>query len=404
MPGQLTKNLTLSLCALIVALGAGEFLARLKYSPERLRDESLFEYDREKIYRLRGGIQRYFAGIENVTINSSGFRGPEVSLSKPDGTVRIVVLGDSVSFGHGVPDDAPYPRVLEELLNHPGAEGRYEVLNLGVPGYSAFQEYFDLGSSLNLEPDLVILQFNLNDVVEPYVYWRRFGGAGEIPTMPEILDIPYYDHLLYRHSALYLFLRDMIARVRFWDPSGTGLQEKARQREIYAVENLVLKADRPEIRSAWNEYLLWLKRMAGLAKAERIPFILLAGPHDFQLVGAPGLDSPQRILARFCAENEIAYVDLLPVLRRDLAGALVAGDSGGSPAGLTTLLAEAARQRPERIAQFWRELFLDENHPTARGHRYIAQQLSTLVSSLVSRQPGAPLTRAPRAGANRRWR
>src|SRR6185436_18555330 len=39
--------------------------------------------------------------VEHVT-NSAGFRGPEISIAKPENTVRVLFLGDSITFGEGV--------------------------------------------------------------------------------------------------------------------------------------------------------------------------------------------------------------------------------------------------------------------------------------------------------------
>ena len=51
------------------------------------------------------------------SINSLGFRDRrEYSLEKPPNTFRILVLGDSVTFGHGTLDDTTYPYLLEQQL------------------------------------------------------------------------------------------------------------------------------------------------------------------------------------------------------------------------------------------------------------------------------------------------
>ena len=51
--------------------------------------------------------QRGYTFGEAVTVNSYGFRGPEIS--EPRGQQRILCLGDSITFGVGVADDSPYP-------------------------------------------------------------------------------------------------------------------------------------------------------------------------------------------------------------------------------------------------------------------------------------------------------
>ncbi|MBI1784556.1 SGNH/GDSL hydrolase family protein, partial [Candidatus Sumerlaeota bacterium] len=116
------------------------------------------------IYRLRPGTRGIFRGAE-VEINSLGFRGPEFSRQKSPGTIRVAGLGDSSMFGWGVEDEQTYLRVLEtELQRSFGSLARVEVINGGVSGYNAAQEveYFH-ESLLELDPDLVLIQYDLND-------------------------------------------------------------------------------------------------------------------------------------------------------------------------------------------------------------------------------------------------
>jgi lysophospholipase L1-like esterase len=69
--------------------------------------------------------------------NSLGFRTPEVSLRKPDGTYRILVFGSSNTMGYGVDNDDEYTRDLERWLNESSRPARrVEVVNLAVAGDS----------------------------------------------------------------------------------------------------------------------------------------------------------------------------------------------------------------------------------------------------------------------------
>jgi len=71
---------------------------------------------------------------------------------------RILVFGDSSTFGWGVPAHMSYAEVLDRLL--PGMS----VINLGVNGYTSYQGYKALVKYLpELKPDIVVVSFNLND-------------------------------------------------------------------------------------------------------------------------------------------------------------------------------------------------------------------------------------------------
>jgi hypothetical protein len=77
---------------------------------------------------------------DHANINSHGLRDEEFSLAKPADRFRILALGDSFTYGHGVRSEETYVKQLEAMLNHKlGNRGiRYEVLNAGVPGYKSW--------------------------------------------------------------------------------------------------------------------------------------------------------------------------------------------------------------------------------------------------------------------------
>jgi lysophospholipase L1-like esterase len=109
-------------------------------------------------YELVPGLDQPSHGARVVT-NSEGLRDRERVRSKPPGTRRIAVLGDSFTFGYGVEGDAVWPAVLERLMS-PGVE----VLNFGVGGYSTQDEAALLEhKALAFDPDLVLVGYTLND-------------------------------------------------------------------------------------------------------------------------------------------------------------------------------------------------------------------------------------------------
>jgi len=63
-------------------------------------------------------------------INGSGYRGPEPRT----GTIRIICLGSSETFGIAEDENREYPRQLEDQLNQRFGTRSIEVINLGVPG------------------------------------------------------------------------------------------------------------------------------------------------------------------------------------------------------------------------------------------------------------------------------
>jgi len=107
-------------------------------------------------------------GATYLKINSAGFRDREHSKSKPAGTFRIAVLGDSYAEARQVSMEATFWSIMEKRLaacaNLNGK--RIEVLNFGVSGYGTAQELIMLRREVwAYSPDLVLLAFSTgNDI------------------------------------------------------------------------------------------------------------------------------------------------------------------------------------------------------------------------------------------------
>lgn len=94
-----------------------------------------------------------------VHTNSLGLRGPEL---KPE-TQRILLLGDSYTFGYGVDDDETFAARLQHILKHEGPDG-WEVVNGGVSGFGAMQSHiFARRIWDDIEPRIVIYTHCGND-------------------------------------------------------------------------------------------------------------------------------------------------------------------------------------------------------------------------------------------------
>jgi len=95
--------------------------------------------------------------------NSRGFRRPEWTAKKA-GAVRIVALGGSTTYGMYSRDGKDvWPALLETELRKRWGEG-IEVLNLGLPAYTA-NEVIGVAAMLvpELKPDIVVIHVGAND-------------------------------------------------------------------------------------------------------------------------------------------------------------------------------------------------------------------------------------------------
>lgn len=186
-PAQKTspwKRVLFSLIVLFLLLGAGETILRLHdfnfyfnfgadllgmplldlHSLRRVMNRTV-DFDPYLFWRFKPNQVLSFSGAykKPVHINGQGFRGPEFSVRKPEGTYRVIAVGDSTTFGWSVADAETYPARLSDLLKKNCRE-RVEVLNMGVTGYTSLQgRELLLRRGAAYQPDLVIFAFGPND-------------------------------------------------------------------------------------------------------------------------------------------------------------------------------------------------------------------------------------------------
>lgn len=121
-----------------------------------------------------------------VTTNSFGLRGEEPEVPKPVGVYRVLCLGDESTLGADVELAETFSRQMEELLQ-PHSRRKIEVVNAGVPGYCPLLSYLQVKHSLlALQPDLIVLNFDMGDIAEDYRYRRHthIDPDGELLACP----------------------------------------------------------------------------------------------------------------------------------------------------------------------------------------------------------------------------
>lgn len=97
--------------------------------------EALHATDPQLLWSPRPGA--LVPGTDDETINAAGYRGPQLLKRKPDGVVRVALLGESAMFGLGLAFEQTAGAQLVELANERGMN--VEVLNASVIGYTAWQ-------------------------------------------------------------------------------------------------------------------------------------------------------------------------------------------------------------------------------------------------------------------------
>ncbi len=116
--------------------------------------ENIGQYDPMLGWSLKpssSGISNRTGTTIEYRINSKGLRDDETSYEKPKGVFRIVLLGDSHTFGFGVPIEKHFSTLLEGYFED------VEIINMGVSGFGVDQELLYLRSEgVKYAPDLII--------------------------------------------------------------------------------------------------------------------------------------------------------------------------------------------------------------------------------------------------------
>lgn len=206
MRGTRLTNIALVLTSITVTVGiaaaAGEAVVRHR---ERTRETvpgtMPFLFYRHE--RLRQALVRDQAYYRWAHVNSSGFRGRHVDVDKPDGVLRVMVVGGSTVFDSTVDgDDQAWPARLEHHLGCLVSGRKVEVINAGVPGYVMLDNLIRLQSELyEFKPDILVLYQAHNDLLA--ALHRIHESYRGLRTPRKVESEAPWTEWLREHSLLY---------------------------------------------------------------------------------------------------------------------------------------------------------------------------------------------------------
>lgn len=167
-----------SALAVLAAAGLAEAVLRAA-SPAFLagtRARHPHVYSETYGWALRPGARYTGRGGEAITVNERGYRGPLHPGRPAAGTTRVVMLGDSVTFGSGVSDGETFAALLDGRPD-------LEVINLGVDGYGTDQALLRLEhEGLAYGPAIVVLNFCVrNDYFDNALPVALYDGRSPKP-------------------------------------------------------------------------------------------------------------------------------------------------------------------------------------------------------------------------------
>lgn len=354
MPRPGRANLILLAVSTTFTLLVFEVVARLYLAaplPWRF-PQIRYQSDPRLIFTLRPDQEAYTAD-KKATINARGLRGPLVPYERTSGTLRILILGDSIAFGYGVAEsDSVGARLAARLA---GRGLRAEVINTGVPSYNVEQEVGYLAAEgLRYRPDWVLLAVCWNDINEKSSVrvtpdgWLATAGDREAGPLVTLMETPagYVLRNLFKRSRLLYAVTQVLRGVRdYFQP-----EEHAQFRD-----DVLAGRESPKVARGWERMETSLLDLARQGKEAGLRILVVTFPLLPALEkDSPGSSYPSRVLSLAQAAG-LDTKDLTPAYRAAFQG----HDS----------------------------LFIpyDADHPNARGHDLAAAEIEAALVDLMGR-------------------
>lgn len=149
-----------------------------------------------------------------LRINNHGLRGPDIDLYKEINKKRILILGDSVTFGYCLDYEETFSGILEKkLLSSKKFHG--EVINAGHIGFNikdSANYYKIYGNKFN--PDLTIIAVNASDNTSQSLDYLIKDGISYSKNSKWIFIPPFIKNIL-RKSSLYMTIGLVKARIEY---------------------------------------------------------------------------------------------------------------------------------------------------------------------------------------------
>lgn len=308
---------------------------------------AMFEESDYLPYRLRRGYRGRLATDEfdtTVRINSRGYRGDEVAPDEDD-VFRILIIGDSFTFGWGVEDTETYAFRLQLLLSRRHPARRIEVINAGfAAGYSPDTYYLYLKrEGLALNPDLIVVGAYVgNDLDSAAAFeneWPERDADG-LPLrirntqsivvgnmlLPRDVPLRYRVPVLHR---LHLFqgVADLWWAIKAewlssFEASVTLHAAAASDERVPYIYRQTYAERTTTVMKRVEALFIGMKR---LARESNVPLVFMVIPEQVQLTpnalsGLPAdITKPQRLLSEFFEREDLRYVDLLPSFAKEAA-------------------------------------------------------------------------------------
>ncbi len=246
-----------------------------------------------------------------MTINSNGFRDKQLSRLKKANELRILILGDSITWADYLPVEEVYVERIEKYLSNAIKSRKVEVINGGV-GDIGIREEIDIlqEQGLELRPDVVIVAFYLNDSRPPWGFPEEINSRGWLRRNSVLVET------IYRKLKLQAWMKKR-GKHRFqWREAERELNW-AHDRDDFLKLVSLAKYDWGAAweEDSWDIVAKQLEKLKSLSQQHGFSVAVVAFPVAFQVYSTFVENTPQERLRKTVTELGIEYYDLLPLLR-----------------------------------------------------------------------------------------
>ena len=269
-----------------------------------------------------------------VLRNRLGFHDEEHPFPKPEGTFRIVFLGDSFTEAIQVPLEQTFPKIIERKLTEKMAFP-VESISLGRSGAGTKKSHdILLETGIRFHPDLVLMQFLSNDLIDNTPMLRKEEKEQEERRkryVPQLRDI-YSRYLWVGSSRFNQLIALKLARLY----QGSQVARYA-DRDKYGfihLNTLVFCEEYSHLwERAWRRTERFIRQTESLAKDSGADFLLVSFPEMWRVGSQDEMERrmksmsretlsyswdfeiTDRILHDFCQQEGIPFMSLLPPFR-----------------------------------------------------------------------------------------
>ncbi|HSS50736.1 MAG TPA: GDSL-type esterase/lipase family protein [Thermoanaerobaculia bacterium] len=355
-------------------MGLAEILVRTFWpQPAFYASPGLYVLDPKVGHRMKPGLKGVLGNFAEFTtqvrVNQLGIRGPEVGPLRP-GVRRVLVLGDSFSFGMGVEEQDAFPAQLAAELGRRGVPA--EGINAGIGGYGVpdevrwFEQY-----GREIHPDVIVLGIFTGNDLQDAAPDRppAFVSHGELLDKAELKRSALF-HWLYQHSQLFALVKyslpapiDRTIRRTLHMPEPSAIRGLREEMALYDPRN------RPRAEQGGRTSEAAIRRLLDLAGADHSVVVALLLPSKLQADDVEW-------------NGALRQLGLTPSqVDRTLPNEIFSGVLArcGVPAlDLTPILSEALRRGEV-------DFFPRDQHYTVAGNRRIAREAASFLRGRVER-------------------